>query len=534
MQNNIISSGISDTAVFLQNAANVKAGFDIKPSSGQFPAFGDVLVNRRLASMWQVVHLDERIFVDGLGITSMNAESEDASAVRIPMLVPPPRRMRTLDITPCGTGKHGGTPGNSGPFNNNLPNQMQTNAVDIWFKQVYDEAAQISKDQAKMIGNRLDILSQHTSYIPQLTAMLMDSEIIATQVGAALSVANNDNILDYDPEATTQGYMQSKMNDLATSLSNIRNGYIDGMISYPVDKTVYVLRYKAFNKLMNINNGAIINSDIGQKILLNGKFDETGSRYLGGAVRGTYGGILIKVVPDEYWDMAAALNNLTPEQKAQWDKVDGYIANGLGTYFGRAAVETDIDKAPTTSIGYIVRNNWRWGTTVTRRSSITLLVDNTTGGTFVNPIGSDYDGVIAPNDVEAVLATYRKRASVDADGTLQRVGFTSSTLTTDVTLKITGAEAAPIDNATLRVVGDGATRYSFGNNGDGSYTFTLPRGSVASVEITAPGYNTTTLTVTVSDTALATKELTQTLTATTPARSANKSDTAASDDGKTE
>lgn len=517
---NIISTGLSDTAVYLQNAANLKAPFNIKANSGQFPAFGDVMVNRRLASMWQVLHLDERIFVDGLGITSMNAESEDAAGVRIPQLIPPPRRMRTLALTPCGSGTVGGTPNNGGPFNVNLPNGMQTNAVDIWFNQVYDEAAQISRDQARMIGSNLDILGQYTAAIPAVTAQLMDAEIMATQIGSALSIANNSNILPYDPATQTQGYMQSIMNSLGTALSNITGQYAEGVISYPIEKSVYVLRYRAFNKLMNINNGAIVNGDLGQKILLNGKFDDTGSKYLGGAIRGQYGGILIKVVPDEYWNLAAALLNLTPAEKAQWDKIDGYIANGIGTYFGRASVVTDVGPSPTTSIGYIVRNDWRWGTVVTRRSSIALLVDNTTNGAFVNPV-PEFKGVIAPNDVEAVMATYTNSSAVDNDGTLQRVGFTTSTLTTDVKLTITGAESAKIEDATLRVVGEGDTRYSFGNNGDGTYNFTLPRGTAATVTITAPGYTPATLAVSATDTALATKELTQALTAVTaPVKSA--------------
>ena len=143
---NIISTGLSDTQVYLQNAANLKAPFNLTKQSGQYPAFGDIMVNRRIASMWQLIHLDARIFVDGLGVTSMSAEAEDAAGVRIPFLAPPPRRMRTLGITPCIGGTPSGTPGNSGPFNVNLPNGMQTNAVDIWFNQLYDEAAQISRD----------------------------------------------------------------------------------------------------------------------------------------------------------------------------------------------------------------------------------------------------------------------------------------------------------------------------------------------------------------------------------------------------
>lgn len=508
---NIITTGLNDTQVYLQNAANLKAPFKITPNSGQFPALGDVMVNRRLASMWQIIHLDERIFVDGLGITSMSAESEDAAGVRIPQLVPPPRRMRTLALTPCGSGLLGGTPGNDKPFNVNLPNGMQTNAVDIWFNQLYDEAAQISRDQVRMIGNNLDILGQYTATIPQVTAQLMDAEIMATQIASALSVANNRNILTYAPATEKRGYMQGIMNDLGTALSNVSGAYAEGIISYPVEKSVYVLRYRAFNKLMNIENGAIVNSDIAQKILLNGKFDDTGSRYLGGAVRGQYGGILIKVVPDEYFDLAAALLNLTVEEKAQFDKIDGYIANGIGTYFGRASVVTDVDKSPTTSIGYIVRNDWRWGTVVTRRSSIALLVDNETNGAFVNPV-PEFRGVIAPNDVEAVLATYQKTGYVE-DSTMQRVGFGTTTFITDVTLTISGADSASVTNATLEVKDEDGTPYSFGNNGDGTYTFTLPRGKAATVVITAPDYTAATLNVTAEDTALATKSLTQALTA---------------------
>ncbi len=505
--------------MFLQNAANLKAPFNIKANSGQFPALGDVMVNRRLASMWQIIHLDERIFVDGLGITSMSAESEDAAGVRIPQLVPPPRRMRTLALTPCGSGLLGGTPGNDKPFNVNLPNGMQTNAVDIWFNQLYDEAAQISRDQVKMIGNNLDILGQYTATIPQVTAQLMDAEIIATQIGSALSVANNRNILTYDPATEKRGYMQGIMNSLGTALSNVSGAYAEGIISYPIEKSVYVLRYRAFNKLMNIENGAIVNSDLAQKILLNGKFDDTGSRYLGGAIRGQYGGILIKVVPDEYFDLAAALLNLTPEEKKQFDKIDGYIANGIGTYFGRASVVTDVDKSPTTSIGYIVRNDWRWGTVVTRRSSIALLVDNTTNGAFENPV-PQFKGVIAPNDVEAVLATYQETDYVE-DSTMQRVGFGTSSLITDVTLTLTGTESAAVANATLLVKDEDGTPYSFGNNGDGTYNFTLPRGKAATVFITAPGYTDATVAVTAEDTALATKALSQTLTA-APAQAKSK------------
>ena len=182
---------------------------------------------------------------------------------------------------------------------------------------------------------------------------------------------------------------------------------------------------------------------------------------------------------------------------------------------------TDLDKSPTTSIGYIVRNDWRWGTVVTRRSSIALLVDNTTNGAFANPVPK-FRGVIAPNDVEAVLATYQKTDYVE-ESTMQRVGFGTSSLFTEVTLTITGTDSAPVANATLVVKDEDGTPYSFGNNGDGTYQFTLPRGKTATVVTTAPGYNENTLDITAADTALATKALTQALTETTPASKRAKS-----------
>lgn len=166
-----------------------------------------------------------------------------------------------------------------------------------------------------------------------------------------------------------------------------------------------------------------------------------------------------------------------------------------------------------------MRNDWRWGTVVTRRSSIALLVDNTTNGAFENPV-PQFKGVIAPNDVEAVLATYQETDYVE-DSTMQRVGFGTSSLITDVTLTLTGTESAAVANATLLVKDEDGTPYSFGNNGDGTYNFTLPRGKAATVFITAPGYTDATVAVTAEDTALATKALSQTLTA-APAQAKSK------------
>ena len=98
---------------------------------------------------------------------------------------------------------------------------------------------------------------------------------------------------------------------------------------------------------------------------------------------------------------------------------------------------------------------------------------------------------------------------------MQRVGFTSSSLTTDVTLTITGTSSAKINNATLQVADEDGTTYSFGNDGDGVYTFTLPRGAAATVKITAPEYQPATVNITSSQTNLAALTLTQALTAAT-------------------
>ena len=521
----IISNGISDTQLYLQSAANVKAPFAITNSSGQYPAVGNVLVNRRLANQWQMLFLDQKIFVDGLGVTSMNATEDGAVAVRIPKLLPAPRNMRTLSVNMGGRILRG-TEGNDQPFNNNLPHGMQTDAVDVFFTQLYDEAAQVSRSQMRMIGNNLDLLGQYTSNIPTVVSLLEDATIMATQVGTALAHANtvgNRNIVFFDSTNTNRGYMQNVMNNLATKLSNVENGYIDGVISYPIDKSVFVLKYSTFNKLMTIDNGAIINSDIGQKILLNGKFSADNSKYLGGAIRGEYGGIMIKVVPDELWITVAALLRIPASQLAAWNKIGGYICNAAGTYHGRASVLTEVDKAPTTSMGFLVRNDWQWGTQVARPTSIALLVDTANNGAdFANPV-TTFDGVVSPRDLEATIQSYYNAAP--ASGTIQAVGVSPSTLVTNVTLTVnttssttteggtTSSTSVPVTDATLIVVDENGARVSFGNNGDGTYNFTLDRASTATVTITAPGYTTSTLNVSESDTALATKNLTKTLTA---------------------
>ena len=223
---------------------------------------------------------------------------------------------------------------------------------------------------------------------------------------------------------------------------------------------------------------------------------------------------MIKVVPDELWITVAALLRIPASQLAAWNKIGGYICNAAGTYHGRASVLTEVDKAPTTSMGFLVRNDWQWGTQVARPTSIALLIDTANNGAdFANPV-TTFDGVVSPRDLEATIQSYYN--AVPASGTIQAVGVSPSTLVTNVTLTVNVTEdsvSTPITDATLIVVDENGARVSFGNNGDGTYNFTLNRASTATVTITAPGYVTSTLNVSESDTALATKNLTKTLTA---------------------
>jgi hypothetical protein len=354
MADMVISAGIPDSQLYLQAVANVDAPFNVTPQSGNYPLVGNVLVNRKLASRWLAVNLASRAFVDGLGVTSVGAEAENVGFIRFPMMYMPPRLKRTLGSQLCPTGELDGTPGNNKPFNKNLPHGVQTDGYDMKFMQEYDEAAQVSRANMRMIGTNLDLLGQYTNNIPKVVGLLQDGDVLASQIASGLARAsqnNNVNLIAYDPSNETDGYMQGIMNTLGSALSNVRGSYKEGIISYPKDKSVYVMRWSFFNALKTIKNGALVNSDVAQKILLNGYLDDSGTRLMGNYIEGVYNGIYIKVLPDELFDTAAATLGLTTEQYAQWNKVVAYIANAEGTMFGMSATVTDVDKSPTTSIG---------------------------------------------------------------------------------------------------------------------------------------------------------------------------------------
>lgn len=520
MSEMLISTGLSDSQMYLQAVANASAPYNIEPKNGDYPLVGNILVNRRLANRWVAVNLASRAFVDGLGVTSAGAESENVGFLRFPLLMLPPRLKRTLATKLCPTDENNnGTPGNNKPFNRNLPHGLQTDGYDMKFVQEYDEAAQVSRVNMRMIGADLDLLGRYTSYIPKTVGMLQDADIIASHIGAALSHAattNNSNILSYDAANDTDGYLQGLMNSLASSLENIRGSYREGIISYDPAKSVIVMRWRLFNKLMTIKNGALVNSDIAQKILLNGYLDDSGERLLGSYIRGKYMGVYIKVLPDELFDTAAATLDLTPAQYQQWNKVVAYIANADGTLFGMSATVTDIDKSPTTSIGYIIRNDWGWGVEVIRPSSIALVVETADNlADFTNPVPK-FDGINSPANMEGIIESYQKTEAVDvSEKMVQRIGVTAPTLVTEVTLTVTGTGSAAVNNAEVVVRGEGGVYATVSNHEDGTYKFTLPRASEATVVVSAPDYQVAQTAISVTNTATATYSATVTLTAAT-------------------
>lgn len=515
MSEMVISTGLSDSQLYMQAVANVAAPFKVDAHSGQYPLVGNVLVNRRLANRWLVTNLASRAFVDGLGVTSVGAEAENVGMIRFPLMYMPPRIKRTLahKMCPADDGTNG-TTGNNLPFNRNLPHGVQTDGYDLKFMQEYDEAAQVSRVNMRLIGSDLDLLGQYTSNVPKTVGFMQDADILATHVASALTRASksgNSNIIPYNPATDTDGYLQSVMNALASALSNVRGSYKEGIISYPREKSVFVLRWSVFNKLMTIKNGALVNSDIAQRIILNGYLDDGGERLMGSYIYGQYMGIYIKVIPDEMWDTAAATLNLTAAQYAQWNKVVGYIANAEGTLFGMSANVTDVDKSPTTSIGYIIRNDWGWGIKAIRDSSIALLVSTANDLTdFTNPITS-FEDINSPADMESIIESYQNADS--SEQTVQRVGVTAPSLVTEVTLTVTGTGSANVTNADVTVRAEDGTYPTVSNKEDGKYVFTLPRASTATVTIAADGYQAAAVSISAANTATATYATTQALTA---------------------
>lgn len=501
----VITTGMSDSALYMQAVANVASPFTVDGRSGNYPLVGNTLVNRRLANSWLVNSLIQRAFVDGMGVTSVGADAEGVAMLRVPIMMMPPRLKRTLGAKMCRSDSEGGTLGNNLPFNRNLPHGVATDGVDIPFTQVYDEAMQISKTTMRLMGSNLDALQKYSSEVPKTAGMLQDADIMATHIGSALSYANthgNSNIIAYNSATTTEGYMQSIMNELASKLANVKGAYAEGIVSYPAEKSVYVMRWSFFNKLKTINNGAIVNSDIGQKILLNGYLDESGERLLGNYIYGKYNGIYIKVLPDELFDTAAAsLDIAVGTGYTNYNKVVAYIANAEGTYFGQSSADIEIEKSPTTSMGFILRTDWGWGVANVRPSSIALVVESTNNlADFTNPVPT-FNGIVSPANIEGRIAEYQ---SAEPDTSMvQRVAAATLSMLTkvQVTVRPSGSSSTTINNAEVVArLADGSYA-SVSDGGAGIYSFTMPRATTALIAVSATGYNNNTATVSASDSA---------------------------------
>ena len=108
-------------------------------------------------------------------------------------------------------------------------------------------------------------------------------------------------------------------------------------------------------------------------------------------------------------------------------------------------------------------------------------------------------------------------------GDASKIGVYEGNNTTTVTLTVTGTESAAVANAALAIKKGNGNPVGYVNNANGTYTFVLGRGETASVEVSATGYKTATVSITAAYTAAATYAATQALSAPAePAKSSTK------------
>ena len=91
--------------------------------------------------------------------------------------------------------------------------------------------------------------------------------------------------------------------------------------------------------------------------------------------------------------------------------------------------------------------------------------------------------------------------------------MTAPTLVTEVTLTVNGTGSTPLKAASVVVRAEDGTYPTVANHEDGTYTFTLPRASTATVAISADGYQANSTTISAANTATAAYASTVTLTA---------------------
>lgn len=510
----IETNGISDRILYTQVMAGIGAAYsDYGVGDGNYPNKNDFLTDRGLWNIWMRNNLNARIFVDGMGITSRTAQAQGVSSVRVPLMAPPPYTPRTISINPYPGVTRPGTPGNDGIENINLPNVPQSNGVDIYFDQLYDQPTVIYKLSQNMVS--LPIAAQYTAQIPETVANMEDTTIMATQIRAGLlraSQTENSNVVAINTSNTTQGYLQQQMNALIGLMTNPQTSWSEGIVYYDLMKSVIVMKQSFFNQLFTVSNGVLVNGgNLSQEMLVKGAFTPDGTPK-GNLIRGMYSSVYIKVVPDSYWRQAAAYIGITAEQYPQYDKVVAYIANSEGTGFGVA--DTTINPVPNagSSVGTKIQNLWQWGCQVIRPSSVGLVITSSNGtlSDFTNPISAD-GNIVAPQSFDSVISSYGT-SSVDY-GNNSNIGIYDDKTTTTVTLTLTTASSGNVSNAALKISASTGNSVGYTNNMDGTYTFVLPRNSSATVTTSAVGYDDDTISISTSNTASSTYATSKQLTA---------------------
>lgn len=515
----IDNTGLNDATVYSQALSGLKGAYNrYGVGNGNYPNVKGILTDRILNNVWLKNNLDARVFIDGKGITSVLSMDARASGVRVPLMAPPPFAPRTLDINNCNGESTGGTPGNDGLENNCLPNTIQTDGVDVVFNQLYDRATVVFKVSQNMLS--LDLLGKYNSMLPEAAANMRDTTIMAAQIGYGLyraSQKSNANIVPVDlTKADTEGYLQGVMNALISTMTNPGTSWDEGVIQYDLDSCVILMKQSFWNLLFRVNNGVLVNGgNVTPEMLMGGAFTKSGEP-LGKNVRGIYSGVQIKVIPDSYWLQAAAYLGITAAQFAEFNKVQAYIASADGTAVGQLDASINPIPNPGNAIGTKIQTLWQWGVNVVRDSSIGVIVSTTNDlADFTNPI-STKPTLIAPSNFNQVISQY---GNVHVNyGDCKKIAIVGGDVATTVTLTVTGTGSAQIKDAVLNIVdGEGKVK-GYSNNADGTYNFVLDRGTTATVNITAAGYQAATVNITAANTATATYAVTQALTAAAKAK----------------
>ena len=502
----IETNGLSDSALYAQVMAGIRGAYEnYGIGNGNYPNAEDMLTDRGLYNIWMKNMLDAKIYADGMGYISMTAQAAGVSSVRVPIMAPPPYSPRTITIQAYPGYNFPGTPGNSGLENKNLPDVPQGDGVEVVFNQIYDRATVIHKLSQNMVS--LPIAAERTKLIPRAVANMEDSSLLATQLIGGLARAaatENSNIIPVDLTNITEGSLQQVMNKLIGTMTNPQTSWSEGIVQFDLEDSVIMMKQSFFDLLFSIKQGVVVPAgDLPQRILIGGGISEDG-RMLGRNIRGIYSSVYIKVVPDSYWRQAAAYAGITSDTYAQFDKVQAFIANSVGTGFGRSLTDINPIPNPGNSIGTKIQTLFQWGSAITRPASIGMIVSTENNLTdFVNPIGQDGRAVVAPADFNETIKSYG--FSNANYGNNASVGVYDSAKVSVITLTVQTDGSSPINNASL-VVTKTASGENIGytNNADGTYTIIVPRSTELSISVSAVGYTTSSVSVSTSNTATAT------------------------------